>query len=80
MSRAKSLAPSYIERVTFRAGAAAGLESAGVAIGLAGPVPIGVVRWNLGVIDAQAPSMLLELLAGRAAVKVGGVIVGEIGA
>ena len=61
-----------------RVGAAAALKGAGVTVGLAGPISVGVVRWNVGMIDAEGPSIALELLAFRAVIEVGLVIEGEV--
>ena len=60
-------------------GAAVGLQRAGVAIDLGGAIPIGVIRRRIGMIGAEGSPILLQFLAARTAIKVGGGIIGKVG-
>ena len=61
-------------------GAAVGLQRAGVAIDLGSAIAIGVVRRGIRMIGAEGSALLLQILAARAAIQVGGGTIGEVGA
>ena len=70
-----------MERVTSRAGALGNNGSS--ARRRRNPfcaIAIGVIRRSIGVVRAEGPPILLQLLAARTAVEVGGMVIGEVDA